>query len=49
MVFLSSFLSYGLLMLIFMAVAGCAVFLGITLRKQKNAKEAACQDQQDKN
>lgn len=35
--FLSSFMSYLLLMLVFVAVAGIAVFIGITMRKKKTA------------
>lgn len=40
MVFLNSFLSYLILMLVFAAAGGLAIFLGITLRKKKNQKEA---------
>lgn len=36
--FINSFVSYLLLLLIFVAVGGAAVFLGITLRKNANAK-----------
>lgn len=35
------FLSYGLLMLIIVAVAAVAMFIGITMAKKKNAKNAA--------
>ena len=35
------FLSYGLLMLIIVAVAAVAVFIGITMAKKKNAKNEA--------
>lgn len=35
------FLSYGLLMLIIVAVAGVAMFIGITMAKKKNEKNAA--------
>ena len=35
------FLSYGLLMLIIAAVAAVAMFIGITMAKKKNAKNAA--------
>lgn len=35
--FVNAFLSYGLLLLIFVAVGGLAVFLGIAARKRKNA------------
>ncbi len=37
--FINSFMSYLLLLLIFVVVGGAAVFLGITLRKNANAKE----------
>lgn len=39
--FLNSFLSYLLLVAVFALVIGIAVFVGITLRRNKNAKEAA--------
>lgn len=35
------FLSYGLLMLIIIAVGAVAIFIGITLAKKKNAKNTA--------
>ena len=35
------FLSYGLLMLIIVVVAAVAMFIGITMAKKKNAKNAA--------
>lgn len=35
------FLSYGLLMLIIAAVCAVAIFIGITMAKKKNAKNAA--------
>lgn len=35
MVFLNSFLSYLILMLVFAAAGGLAIFLGITLRKKR--------------
>ncbi len=38
--FLNSFLSYILLFLIVVVVAGIAMFIGITMRKKSNAKEA---------
>ena len=41
MAFLNALASYGLLLLIFVAVGGAAVFLGITLRKKKDATMAA--------
>lgn len=39
--FLNSFLSYILLFLIIVVVAGIAMFIGITMRKKANAKESA--------
>lgn len=36
--FVNSFLSYLVLMLVFVAVGGIAIFLGTTLRKSANAK-----------
>lgn len=38
MEFINSFMSYLLLMLIFVVAGGAAIFLGITLRKSANAK-----------
>ena len=38
--FMNSFLSYMVLMLVIVAVAGVAVFIGITMRKTKNAAES---------
>ena len=38
MAFLNSFVSYLLLLIVFVVVGGAAVFLGITLRKNANAK-----------
>lgn len=35
--FINAFLSYGLLMLIIVVLCGVGIFLGITLRKKKNA------------
>ncbi|MCM1026782.1 MAG: hypothetical protein NC432_10115 [Roseburia sp.] len=35
------FLSYGLLMLIIIAICGAAMAIGITLAKRKNAKNEA--------
>lgn len=37
--FLNSFLSYLLLFAIIVAVAGIAMFIGIQMRKKKNAEE----------
>ncbi|MBD5527943.1 MAG: hypothetical protein K2H12_11370 [Acetatifactor sp.] len=39
--FISSFFSYLLLMLVIVAVAGVATFIGITLRKKKNQAQPA--------
>lgn len=39
MVFINSFLSYLVVFLVFCCVGGFAIFMGITLRKRKNAKE----------
>ena len=39
--FLNSFLSYLLLVAVFVLVIGVAIFVGIKLRKSKNTKEAA--------
>lgn len=39
--FLNSFVEYLIVFCIFVVLAGVAVFIGITLRKRKNAKEAA--------
>jgi hypothetical protein len=36
--FLNAFVSYLLLLIVFVIVGGAAVFLGITLRKNANAK-----------
>lgn len=36
---LNAFLSYLLLVLVIVVLAGIAIFLGITLRKSKNRKE----------
>ncbi len=38
--FLNSFMSYLLLVAVFVLVIGIAIFLGIKLRQNKNAKEA---------
>lgn len=42
-VFLNSFFSYLLLMLVIAAVAGVAVFIGITLRKKKDQQSAGAE------
>ena len=39
--FLSSFASYLLLLLIIVVLGGAGIFIGITLRKKKEAKAAA--------
>ena len=41
--FINSFLSYGLLMLITVAICGFGVFLGITLRKRKDAADTGAE------
>ncbi len=38
--FINSFLSYLLLLAVIVALAGAAVFIGITLRKKKNADKS---------
>ena len=38
--FINSFLSYLLLMLVIAVIAGVAIFIGIKMRKNKNAKVA---------
>ncbi len=45
--FLNSFLSYILLFLIIVVVAGIAMFIGITMRKKSNAKEAELENMTD--
>lgn len=42
--FINSFVSYGLLMLITVAICGFGVFLGITLRKRKDAAQTDAQE-----
>lgn len=39
--FINMFLSYGVLMLVTVIACGIAIFLGITLRKKKDASAAA--------
>lgn len=39
--FLNSFMSYLMVMLVIVVVAGVATAIGITMAKKKNAKEAA--------
>ena len=39
--FLSAIISYGILLLIFVAVGAFAIFVGITLRKRKDAAKPA--------
>ena len=36
--FINGFVSYLLLLIVFCVVGGCAIFLGITLRKSSDAK-----------
>lgn len=45
--FLNSFLSYMLVFCVIIIVGAIAMFLGITLRKKKNAQEQAAQTQDD--
>ena len=45
--FINSFLSYGLLMLLTIAICGFGVFLGITLRKRKDAAQAGAKEQEE--
>lgn len=46
--FFNSFLSYLLLFVIIVAVAGIAMFIGIKMRKKKNAEEQAAISGEDK-
>ncbi|MGN0376215.1 MAG: hypothetical protein ACI4ED_01135 [Suilimivivens sp.] len=46
--FVNSFLSYLLLMVIIAAIAGVAIFIGIKARKNKNAKTAEIKESIDK-
>ncbi len=39
--FFNSFLSYLMLMVVIAAVAGIAIFIGITMRRKKNLTETA--------
>lgn len=39
--FINAFLSYGVLMVIILAVGAVAITIGLTLAKRKNAKAAA--------
>lgn len=43
--FISALLSYGVVLLCFVAAGTIAVFLGITLRKRKNKTEEQAQNQ----
>lgn len=45
--FINSFLSYILLFLVIVVVAGIAMFIGITMRKKANEKEAALENDAD--
>lgn len=42
--FINSFLSYVMLMLVIVVLSGCAVALGLFLRKRKDAKTAQEQE-----
>lgn len=46
--FFNSFLSYLLLFAVIVAVAGIAMFIGIKMRKKKNAEEQAATSGEDK-
>ena len=46
--FFNSFLSYLLLFVIIVAVAGIAMFIGIKMRKKKKAEEQAAISGEDK-
>lgn len=46
MEFVSSFLSYLILMIVFVIVGAIAIFIGITLRKTSNAKALLQQDEE---
>ncbi len=46
--FFNSFLSYLLLFAVIVAVAGIAMFIGIKMRKKKNAEEQAAASGEDK-
>ena len=46
--FINSFLSYILLFAVIIAVAGIAMFIGINMRKKKNAEEEAAISDEDK-
>lgn len=45
--FINSFLSYLLLFVVMGAVAGLAIFVGITMRKRKNAAAEEVTEQQE--
>lgn len=45
--FINAFLSYLLLFVVMGAVAGVAIFVGITMRKRKNAAVAENSEQQE--
>ncbi|MBO4750641.1 MAG: hypothetical protein J5546_10010 [Lachnospiraceae bacterium] len=53
MAFLGSVLSYGIVLLCFVAVGVAGFFVGLTMRKRKDAKlereKEECQEAQDKN
>lgn len=45
--FINSFLSYLLVFVAFAAVGGLAIFVGITMRKKKNAATEKATEQQE--
>lgn len=45
--FINSFISYLLLLLIFVVTGGAAIFLGITLRRNVNAKAEKAENVQN--
>lgn len=47
--FINSFLSYLLVFVVFCAIAGFAIFVGITMRKRKNAAAEALEQQEKEN
>lgn len=47
--FINAFMSYGLLMLIIVCLCGLGVFMGITLRKAKNSKDAVSAQPEEEN
>lgn len=49
MKFLSAFASYGIILCIFMVVIAVAIFVGITLRKRKDASIASVNQTEKEN